>query len=193
MSEYTSKPRGSSHAGVPNGARHRAMQRSNNSKRGVFEEAETHRVIKPKTLKAAVPNKNKESVFSVYNNWKGLLSRHISLDLIAEKAVGSDIGHIKNLISFFGGTGRTFEALELFVTRWKDIQKKFSIAKNKDVPSLYLVDTLKQDILAVMCGKSSLQGEIGGSRRSDGQEHLIEASPDDVAKHFFNSSDKSSE
>lgn len=127
-----------------------------------------------------------KQVMLLYGNWRDLMSRNIGMNLIADTVAGSDYGHLKHIISFFGGTAKAFEALELLVTRWKDVQKKYSIATKKDVPSLYLADTLKNDLFAVMCGKSSLTGDVGGSHRADGQRALVGKSQDEIDAHYGN-------
>ena len=150
------------------------------------EDAETGKDLTPKKVKEKTAGKKSEyiTITNLYSDWRGLVCRNIGVDLIAERAVGSDYGHLKNLINFFGCKAKAFEAIELLVTRWKDVQKKFSIATKKDTPSLYLADTLKNDLLAVMCGKSSLTGDVGGSHRADGQRSLIGKTQEEVEAYY---------
>lgn len=170
----------------PRGARNAIMSRSRKKKERIFVNTDTGDSLGGKKVKKESDDKKQKmsTIMSIYLNWRDLICKNIGMDLIAENAVGGDRGHIKNLLTFFGGYDKTFEAISILVTRWKDIQKKFSIAKNKDIPSLYLADTLKNDLLAVMCGKSALTGEAGGAHRADGQSLLIGKSQEDLEAYF---------
>jgi hypothetical protein len=146
---------------------------------------ETGEVFKEKSKKNKSEKEKGQAseIQLLFSRWKELILSNSGVAIESPAAFGSDFGHLKHIHKYFCGFGRALEALQTFVSRWKDIQKKFPIARNKDVPSLYLVDTLKQDLEAVMCGKSSLTGDPGGTHRADGQSEVGD-SQEDLKAYF---------
>jgi hypothetical protein len=140
-------------------------QKSGGGKRGEFV-TEAGDEIKKKVERKKENNEFIPPIKILWNIWVFQLRAKFGVSIESSFPVGSDFGHLRNLLKYCGKKREIAESiLEIVLTKWKDIQNKFFRARGKEVPDLYLVDCLKQDLLQIVQGVTKLDGVVGGVHR----------------------------
>lgn len=119
-------------------------------------------VVRPVTaddcswIAAGVPKKGRgQKMWSLWGYWRKKMRSMYPEISLSEEAVGSDVGHLKTVLRYCDGDDVLCEKMvEVLFDDWHQIQSKYPIASNKICPTIYLLDTLKQEIqVAAATGK----------------------------------------
>lgn len=106
-------------------------------------------------------NKSQE-LYSLWGRWRTLVKQHFNITLNNEHPVGRDIGTLKNLRNVCGDYETVFELMELVCTDWKIIQKNWEwLAGGSPIPTLRIIDVLKNEMYAITQGDSPLKTKHG--------------------------------
>jgi len=79
---------------------------------------------------------------------------------------GEDYGHLVNYLRFCGwDAGLAQKGIEALVLDWNIVKDRYPLAKSKLAPSLYLLDTLKQEVTTAAATGEGFAGS-GKNRES---------------------------
>jgi len=106
---------------------------------------------KPKKL-----NKTKVKIHDLWHDWKWMIKGTFQIPVPGALPTGSNYGHLKNIVNFSGGDkDYALQLLRYVVDRWEEVKKGNFRAERMNVPTLYLVDALKEELHAnIQTGKS---------------------------------------
>ena len=103
-------------------------------------------VGKRKKEKKTSPTKAKVNEF--WQEWKSVVKSRFGIPLPGGPVpTGQSFGHLKNLLSFFGYDYEyAVEIMRKLLEEWETIQKRVPMASQHHAPTLYILDTLKEEL-----------------------------------------------
>ena len=91
-----------------------------------------------------------------------------------DSMVPRDYGYLRSFIKFLGTAAAVKDLLDFVLTNWKSIRTKYPRAAQQEVPNFFIIDCLKEELVAAMAGTVNIDKNInvGGTRRSAGIREL---------------------
>lgn len=113
------------------------------------------------------PSKIKKKVHKLWNEWRWMIKGTFHVPVPGRLPTGSNYGHLKNLVNFSGGDEEyALQLLRYVVDRWEEVKSGNFRAERMNVPTLYLVDALKEEMHANIQTGQSFQPKPKGRESS---------------------------
>jgi hypothetical protein len=114
------------------------------------------------------PSKTKQAIYKLWPEWKIRIKAHFHITIPGGYPVGSDYGHLKNILNYAGtSVDYAVQILDFFFDSWEKIKERNPIAERLPVPTLHVVDALKAEIHACIQTNSKYGGDSSTQERSD--------------------------
>lgn len=105
--------------------------------------------------KEAKTNPTRSKIRKLWPEWKALLRGHFNVDIPGQFPAGADYGHLKNVLNYVAGDYKyALRMLTYVVDEWDSVKEGCFRAERLNVPTLYLVDAIKDELHAnIQTGK----------------------------------------
>ena len=136
-------------------------------------------VVKEKPISeyAEKKRKHKSVLIGLITDWRAKYERVFGIENMSKAITNADLDHMLHIFERLSKSrNETWNLLEYAIEHWQEIRREFSFTKNIEIPTLRLVDALKETLEYVMKSGKRIGSSTSGSgvHRADDADKMME-------------------